>query len=190
MIPAETGERRAGLKAHLLDRLHDPLQLRILLIGLVLAAGYGVYMPLSAQIAETTDKLSRERKMAQLADSLEQLQAQQRSFEKRLPHQADSKEWMQYMHEGIRGFPLKLSRLDCLGPRQIGPYRVVVLQIELEGSLFDLDLFLRWLESSPRLFRADEISIALAKAKQQGKEKSEQNLDDMVMKLTVLGMAG
>jgi Tfp pilus assembly protein PilO len=191
MIPTETGERRAGLKAHLLERLHDPPQLRILVIGLVLAAGYGgVYMPLNTQISESTAKLNREKKLAELAAKLEQLQARQRSFEKWLPHQADTKEWMQYVYDGIRGFPLTMSKLNCLGPRQIGPYQVIVLQIELQGSLFDLDRFLRWLDSNPRLFRVDDINIALANAKKQGTNKAKQNLDDMVMGITVLGMAG
>jgi Tfp pilus assembly protein PilO len=192
MIPPETGERRAGgLKANLIERLHDPLQLRILLIGLVLAAGYGgIYMPLAAQIAETTAKLGRERKRAELARSLEQLQAQYRSFAKRLPRQADGKEWMQYMYEGIRKFPLKPCRLDCPPPKRLGPYQTVILEIQLEGSLFDLDQFLRWLESNPRLFRVDEISIAPVKTKQQGKGKGEPDLDNMAMKLTVLGLAG
>ena len=112
--------------------------------------------------------------MAELADSLEQLQAQCSSFAKRLPQQADSKEWMQYMHEGIRGFPLKLSKLDCLTPKQIGPYQAVVLTIELEGSFFDLDQFLRWLESNPRLLRVDDISIALAKGNERGNTGSAE----------------
>ena len=190
MAPTETGERRADLKAQLLGRLHDPLQLRILLIGAVLLAGYaGVYTPLTAQIAETTTKLGRERKMAELANSLEQLQARCGSFAKRIPQQADSKEWLQYMHEGIRRFPLKPTKLDCLTPRQVGPYRAVVLTIALEGSFFDLDQFLRWLETNPRLLRVDEINIALAKSKEMSKQKGEENKDDMVMQLTVLGMA-
>ena len=189
MAPTETGERRADLKAQLLGWLHDPLQLRILLIGAVLLAGYaGVYTPLSAQIAETTTKLSRERKMAELADSLEQLQARCDSFAKRIPQQADSKEWLQYMHEGIRRFPLKPTKLDCLTQRQVGPYRAVVLTITLEGSFFDLDQFLRWLESNPRLLRVDDISIALASSNERANMGSARNKDDMIMRLTVLGM--
>ena len=189
MAPTETGERRVDLKAQLLGRLHDPLQLRILLIGAVLLAGYiGVYTPLTAQIAETTTKLRREQKMAELADSLEQLQARCGSFAKRIPQQADSKEWLQYMHEGIRRFPLKLTKLDCLTPRQVGPYRAVVLTIALEGSFFDLDQFLRWLESNPRLLRVDDISIALASSNERANMGSARNKDDMIMRLTVLGM--
>jgi Tfp pilus assembly protein PilO len=191
MTPPETGEHRLSLTAKLIERLHDPLQLRILLISLMLAAGYiGIYAPLTAQIAETTANLGRERKLAALANGVEQLQTQFNSFAKRLPHQADSKEWLEYMHEGIRGFPLKLLRLDCLGAKKMGPYRVVSLQIEVEGSLYELDTFVRWLETNPRLFRVDDITFGLAYGTQQSKDKSEKNMDDMVMKLTVLGMAG
>jgi Tfp pilus assembly protein PilO len=183
MIPQGTEERRASLKAKLLERLHDPLQLRIVVIGAVLLAGYGgVYLPLAARVDETTRRIARERTMAELAAGIEQLQAQCRDFAKRLPQHADGKEWMQYMHEGIRRFPLKLSKLDCLASQQIGPYKAIVLQIELVGSFFDLDQFLRWLESNPRLFRADDITIAPGKGK--------DNKDGMMMKLTVLGMAG
>jgi Tfp pilus assembly protein PilO len=191
MTPHETGERRSDLKAKVIERLHDPLQLRVLLLGLVLAAGYvGIYMPLTEQIAQATANVDRERKLADLADGVEQLQARYKTFAKRLPHQADSKEWMQYLHEGIRGFPVTLLRLDCLPTRPIGPYRVVTLQVEVAGSLYELDTFLRWIEANPRLFRVDDISIALVHGKQLNLDKSERNLDDMVMKLTVVGMAG
>ncbi|MGD0897141.1 MAG: type 4a pilus biogenesis protein PilO [Thermoguttaceae bacterium] len=183
MIPTDTGERRTDLKAQLLARLHDPLQLRICVIGVALLAGYvGIYMPLAARIAETTGKLARERKLGELADGLERLQVQCGSFAKRLPPQADSKEWMQYVYEGIRRLPLRLFKLDALAPRQVGPFQAIALQIEVEGTYFDLDQFLRWLESNPRLFRTDDIDLALAKGK--------DNKDTLVMKLTVLGMAG
>ena len=184
MASTEIGERRAGLKSQLLERLHNPLQLRILLIGVVLLAGYaGVYEPLSAQIAETKNNISQERKRAELAAGLEQLQMRCDSFVKRIPQQADSKEWVwiQYMRKGIRRFPLKLTRLDCLTPVQVGPYRATVLMIGLEGSFFDLDQFLRWLESNPRLLRVDNISIALASG-------DAGNKDDLIMQLTVLGL--
>ena len=187
MASTETGERRADLKSQLLERLHDPLQLRILLIGVVLLVGYtGIYEPLSAQIAETRGNIGREQKMAELAASLEQLQARCDSFAKRIPQPDDSKEWIwiQYMREGIRRFPLKLTKLDCLTPMQVGPYRATVLMIGLEGSFYDLDQFLRWLESNPRLLRVDDISIALAEDSTGG----AGNKDIMIMQLTVLGL--
>ena len=102
MAQTETGERRAGLKTQLIERLHDPLQLRILVIGVLLLVGYmGVYTPLSEQIAATTQKIRKEQKLAELANDLEQLQTQCNSFAKRLPQQADSKEWMPWFPRSI-----------------------------------------------------------------------------------------
>ncbi len=94
MIPSGTDERRADLKSSLLERLHDPLQLRICVVAVVLLAGYfGVYVPLNGQITETTQKLDRDRKMLELAGSVERLQKQFHQFENRVPQQTDSKEW-------------------------------------------------------------------------------------------------
>jgi Tfp pilus assembly protein PilO len=193
MIPTETGDRRAGWKGQLLERLHDPMQLRIFVIGAILAIGYGViYMPLDEQIRDANNKLVKERKLAALATRLEALQTQCKGFEKRLPPQADSKEWIQYMLDGVRRFTLKLGKLDCLPPKNVGPYKAVILKLELEGTYYELDRFLRWVEANPRLLRVDDIDIALAnknapRGHPSGKEQ-EANRDTMVMTLTVLGM--
>ena len=191
MASTEIGERRADLKSELINRLHDPLQLRIVLIGVVLLVGYaGVYTPLTAQIAETTTKLNREQKMAELAASLEQLQARCNTFAKRIPQPADCKEWIwiQYMREGIRRFPLKLTKLDYLAPRQVGPYKAAAMTIALEGSYFDLDQFLRWLETNPRLLRVDDLSISLSSGTEKDGTGGVGNKDEMIMQLTVLGL--
>ena len=112
MTPTDSGDRRASLKAGLLERLHDPLQLRICVIAVVLLVGYGaVYQPLSDKIDETKRKLDRDKKLLDLAGSIEQLQEQYRSFEGRLPQQVDTKEWVQYVLEGIRRLPLKMSEI-------------------------------------------------------------------------------
>lgn len=192
MAVPETGERRADYKAQLLARLHDPLQLRIFLVALLLLIGYfGVYTPLTAKIEENAGKLAHQQKLADLATSLEQLQASCNSFAKRIPAQTDSKEWLQYMHEGIRHLPIKLTKLDCLTPRRVGPYQAVVLSMSVEGTFFDLDRFLRWLESNPRLLRIDTITIGLAKEENRGPlSTSSPDRDELTMQLMVLGMGG
>ena len=160
MTPTETNERRTDLKAKLLERLHDPLQLRLCVLAVVLAVGYGaVYSPLSDQIALTTRKIARDQHLLDLAVTMEHLQKHYHAFADRVPPQSDSKEWGQYVLEGIRQYPLRLSKLDCREPQQLGPYKAVVLQIELEGSFLDLNKFLLWLESNHRLLRADQIKI-------------------------------
>jgi Tfp pilus assembly protein PilO len=183
MKTSETKQRRASWKSQLLKRLHDPLQLRILVIGTAVLVGYtGFYMPLSERIAETKKRLEQEQKLETLAVNIERLQKQNAVFSKRLAP-ADAKEWVQYVHEGVRQYPLKLSKLDSLATKTIGPYKAMALHVEVQGSFFDLDQFLRWLESNQRLIRTDDISIGPPKSLKGNKP------DDLVMKLTVLGMA-
>ena len=181
MSTTETTDRRANIKADLLERLHNPVQLRICLMAIILAAGYGgIYMPLSARIDETSKKLEHDKKLLVLADRMEHLQGQYHTFQDRIPD-TDTKEWEHYMLDGIRGFPLlKLSKLSCEPPKQVGPYKAVVLKIDLEGSFAEIDKFLRWLESNHRLFRTDSLKLS------PGHEKST----GMSMQLIVLGLTG
>ncbi len=179
MTPAQTGDRRADIKANLLERLHDPVQLRIVMLAVVLLIGYvAIDMPLGEQIAAKSRKLKSDERLLALAERLERLQEQYNSFADRIPAQTDGKEWVQYVLEGTRRFPLKLSKLECRDPKQLGPYKAVVLQIELEGSFFDLDKFLRWLESDRRLFRTDSVLIG----------PTRENKKILVMQVTVLGL--
>jgi Tfp pilus assembly protein PilO len=181
MTPTDSTERRSNWKSTVLERLHDPLQFRVcIIVGIVLLGFAGVYQPLSDKIATVTQQVQREGKLLALGEEIERLQSQYRSFEDRIPVQSDTKDWVQYVLEGIRRLPLKMTKFDCRPSKQIGPYQVIVLQIELEGSFFAIDKFLRWLETDRRLFRADDIRMAAA----QG------NSDNMVMQVTVLGLAG
>jgi hypothetical protein len=176
---------KAGLKSRLLDRLRDPNQLRVIVTALVLLAAYTcVYAPLSGKIAETTAEIDRQKNLCQLASDVEHLRAQYRGFIERLPRPgvpgapSDSKEWVQYLLAGLRGFPLRLTVLDCDPVREVGPYKAAVLRVELEGDFFDVDAFLRWLESNPRLLRIDSLSISAP----QGRGSV------LSVRLTVLGM--
>jgi Tfp pilus assembly protein PilO len=180
MNPPETGERRADLKTQLLERLHDPLQLRIFIMAVVLLAGYfAVYEPLSDRIAATTQRISRDKRLLELGESIEQLRKRRQIFHDRLPSAADAKEWVQYVLAGIRQFPLKLCNLDCRNPKAVGPYWAIVLQMELEGSYYDIDKLVSWLESNRRLFRIDSFRISWS-----------PNTHKNTVYLTVLGMAG
>ena len=185
MVPGETGERRAGLRGQLIDRLHDPLQLRMIVIGLIVGVGYlAVYTPLEERISQTLEKINHERKLGELAIKIEQLEGQCGKFVKLLPQQSDKKEWLQYILEGARRFPVTLTNVDVTASKQVGPYQAAVLRIEATGSYYDLDQLLRWFEANPRLLRVDTIDIGLVK----GGDKPDKDL--LVMQLTVLGLGG
>ena len=182
MSATENQERRGDKKSSLVERLHDPTQLRVVLMGTVLAIGYGaIYMPLDKNIAETTRKLHDCQKRLILAGEVDHLRKQYRQVEKRIPQQADWIEWMQYVENRIRQSHIRLESLNP-GPQQnLGTYQVVTLKIRLFGSFADLDKFLCWLESNDRLFRVDTVDMSPGTGDSGG---------DIGMDLTILGLMG
>ncbi len=137
MKPTENPLRKPDWKSKLVDRLHDPLQLRVCVAGAVLLAGYfAVYTPLAGDIDETTRKLTAEQKMVDLAAAVEELRTQYARFQDRLPAGADANEWVEHVLNGMRKFPVRLVSMDRSPPRDVGPYKAVVLQIEAEGAFF------------------------------------------------------
>jgi Tfp pilus assembly protein PilO len=174
-------EQKVTMKSRVLDRLQDPAQLRILITVVVLAVGYlAIYTPLSADVTEKISQLRRERQQAELAVAVEHLRTEYDRFSKRLPKQVDTKEWVNYVLDGIRQYPLKLTKLNCDAPTDVGPYKAVVLRLELDGEFRDMDNFLRWLESNQRLFRTDCITIS----------PSQYSREAYTLQMTLLGVMG
>jgi Tfp pilus assembly protein PilO len=168
-------------KPTLAERLQDTGRLRVLVTATMVLVGYaGVYLPLSARIDAASRRLAREQKRRDLARDIEQLRAQVSAFKHRVPEKTDTNEWVQYVLVGVRGFPVKLVALDPGEPQRLGPYKAIVLRIELEGVYHDVDAFLNWLETNDRLFRVDAVKIAPART---GSEM-------LNMQLTVLGVMG
>jgi len=175
------GNNKRGWKAQLLEWLHNPVQLRAFITVFVVVAGYGaIYLPISGDIAQTTADLAKAQKRLDIARDIEHLRTQFNCFKQRLPDKADANEWVQYVLGGIRGFPLKMVALDSQAPRDVGPYKAVVLQIELEGRFVDLHAFVRWLEVNERFFRVDAVSLI----------PHRKHAGQVTMQLTVLGVMG
>ena len=162
----------------LAERLHDPLQFRIFVAVVALGIGYmGVYTPLSDQITETTQKLKQARELQNLNDQISDLRGEVNRVAARLPKNSDTNEWVQYILNGVRGMPVKLTNLDSAEPRQVGPFEAIVLRVELEGSYHDLETFLNWIETNQRLFRVDEMRVSMMR-----------NSEKLEMALTLLGL--
>jgi Tfp pilus assembly protein PilO len=169
-------------KSDLLKRLHDPIQLRLFITLVMLAVGYaGIYMPLAGRIEQSNRELGKARKRQALARDIEHLRAQVEKFESRLPEKSDTNEWIQYVFEGTRQFPVKLTKLDSAASRPLGSYEAVVLNLELEGQFHELDAFLRWVEANQRLFRVESSKLAPLRTATDYR---------LLMNLTLLGANG
>ncbi|HEV3258171.1 MAG TPA: GspMb/PilO family protein [Gemmataceae bacterium] len=178
----ETGAKTTDVKTQLLERLHNPVQLRAAVTGLALLAGYlGIYLPFSSQIAAATSRLTTAQKRLRLARDIERLRAQSTGFQHRLRDNPDATEWVQYVLAGISNFPgLKQPDVHPEPPQAIGPYKALALKIALEGTFQDLTAFLRWLETNERLFRVDALTITPHPA----------GNGSLLMQLTVVGVMG
>ena len=174
-------EEKSDQLQKLMRRLHDPKQLRALVTAIVLIAGYaGIYMPFSGAIEDTSKQVGARKKRLDLADEVERLRAQYKSFKSRLPEKKDTNEWVQYVLGGVRQFPAKLKSCEAAPTVQFGPYKAVVLRIELEGQFPELNSILIWLETNQRLFRIDSVRI----------QPHLSGNGMLVMNLTVLGAMG
>lgn len=172
--------KTSRVNAFLLRVLHNPVQFRVVVMSLIFAAWFaGVSNRMSAEIDETTRKAVRERERIGLAAEVERLRAQVDRFRDRLPRQTDANEWLQYMLAGARGFPVRLVMINTESVKDVGPYKAVVIKLDVEGAFADVDAFLRWLESNDRLFRVDVIHLGPAREPRK-----------MLAQFSVLGVMG
>ncbi len=164
MMPTESDDFQPSFRQRLVDRLHNPAQLRAFITVLVVLGSYaGIYLPLQGQIDDATRRLAQKNDLLDLANGVEHLRAQHAGFQARLPAKSDSNEWVQYVLSGIRQFPLKMVEMGGGRLRDLGPYKAIVLRAEVEGSFSDLERFLCWLETNPRLLRVDSMRLAASR---------------------------
>ncbi len=176
-----TSERKPSQLSTIVNRVvHNPLQFRVILVVAIFGSWYlGIASPWSVAIDETTKRTEVEKTRLKLAEEVEQLRVQVDHFKDRLPRNTDANEWLQYMLAAIREFPLKMSTIDTQGLKDIGPYKADIIKMTIEGNFEDIDAFLRWIETNPRLFRINEVHLAPARGSRK-----------MVAQLTLLGVMG
>ena len=179
MKPNDKKKQQTALQK-LAERLHNPLQFRIFVTVVMLAVGYvGVYMPLSERITKSTKGVRQAKEYQNLLNQVDEYKGEIKRISARLPKDTDTNEWVQYLFEGLRKFPLKLSKIDSDTPKNVGPYQAVVLQLELRGTYEGLDSFLKWIETNERLFRIDALTVRMT-----------GDPDRLEIKLKILGLKG
>jgi Tfp pilus assembly protein PilO len=177
----ESIDKKHDFKTGLIERLHEPIQLRMAVCVALLALWYFLgYNPMKERIAATTLMLERDRKRLALATEIESLRGEAAEFADRLPPRSDPNEFLQYVLGGVRAGPLKLIRLNPEKPKEAGPYEVATVKIELEGKYKDIEALLQWVENDKRLLRIDSVKI----------EPDSRDADLLKIQLSVLGLMG
>jgi type II secretory pathway component PulM len=174
-----TSSEKSG-RTYLSSAARNPGRLRLSLTVLMLVIAYfAVGAPLTDRIAAQQRRLQQEQNRRQLGQQLETMEAQLASCRPRIPETTDDTEWVQYVIDGVRGFPVELVNLEPGETQRIGPLSAVTLQLELQGEIQDLDAFLEWLETNERLFRIDSVRVEMAR---------RESAHSRLMKLVVLGL--
>ncbi|HWA98128.1 MAG TPA: type 4a pilus biogenesis protein PilO [Pirellulales bacterium] len=161
--------------------LHDPMQLRVFLGTVVLAVAYfAFYGPLSSTLDSSHTEFDSQLQRYTVICDIERLRDQYKLFKDRLPTNTDTNQWVHYLLDGARQFPLKLITLDPDKVRDVGPYKAVVVRIDLEGELAEIDKFIAWLETNERLIRVDSVNIQPLRDKGRA----------LMATLTIVGLMG
>ncbi len=157
-----TAKRKSNKLVALAVRvLHNPTQIRVVMMIFILGGWhFVVYSPLSQGIEETTRRTDREKKRLGLANEVEGLRVQVGRFQNRLPEKTDPNEWVQYLLAGSREFPIRVAMIDPDGIKDVGPYKAIVVKMQIEGTFQDIDAFLRWIETNERLLRVDSLRMS------------------------------
>jgi hypothetical protein len=150
----------SAIQKLLLEQLRDPIRLRFVLCGALLAAWYlGHHSPTVDHIQLTTTRIDQEKKRIAMAEDVERLRGVLAPFRDRIPAESTPNEMMQYVISHVRETGLDLIDLSPAQNVTLGTLRATTLQIKLEGSYAGLDNFLTWVENEKRLLRVDSLRV-------------------------------
>ncbi len=177
----DSPRKKPDLKTKLLDRLHEPIPLRLALGLALLGSWYYLgYSPMNARIVATEARLELDRKRLALGTEVEALRREEAGFVDRLPPRSDPNEFLQYVLGGVRSAALKLVSLSPEKPKDAGPFEVASVKLELQGDFRDIQAFLRWVETDHRLLRVDGLTVG----------PDAKDPETMMAQLVVLGLMG
>ena len=177
----ETGINKEQLrryKAIVTAHLSDPAKMRLTVVTAVTAIGLlAVYEPLSDRIRNKQRQLAAEQTRTELIANVVSLRRQTQAYRPRIGEDSDTNEWVQYILTGLRKSGVKLRDMSSGAPRKVGPYKAIVLTVEVEGNYRTVKDLMQWLEQSDRLLRVDSMRC----------QKQPQAIH---MKVILLGLVG
>lgn len=174
-----------------LAQYRDPVRLRVGVAVLLAAVWYlAAFKPLVGRVEAARGSLDAERKKLAVAEQIDILRTEVERFEKRLPERADINEAMQYLLNGVKSMPVKLTALDPGAQKDFGPYKVASFTMSAEGTYPDVDALLRWVEANPRVLRVDTIGISPARDTDARPGAQAASSHRFTITMTILGVLG
>jgi Tfp pilus assembly protein PilO len=175
----ESDHNATGLS--LRAKLRERNGLRWTIAGATLIIGlFAIHWPATEYRRVLQQRLNNEKSRNQLAAEVVSLRGELLKYKAHIPEGAGANEWRQYVLEELRNSMLATTSIEPGKTEQFGPYQLVALKLEVEGSYPDLDAFLERIENNRRLLRIDQLSIS-----------SGKNADnELTIQLTISGIIG
>ena len=147
--------RRAAAKA-----LHDPAQLRLIVAGAIgLSALFGLCNPTAERLAAVRAEVEKLEATADEADELRSLVQQSDSYIARVPKTEDIGGWQDYITARIDASGVTMRKIEPRKTLQSGAFRVILIEVTVEGMYPQLVDFLDRVERGERLARLDRVSF-------------------------------
>src|SRR4051812_17595988 len=144
------------------ERLRGRSRMAVAAIGAVFFLGlFFVSRPLSQRIDSANERLSKAEGRMVLASDVYDLRKQASHYKKKVPRGVDLNDWTNYLLEGIRSQPVKLTRMEPKKQTSLGPCKVLTWHIEMTGTLDALSHTVEWIENGQRLVRLDKMTLQM-----------------------------
>lgn len=138
----------------------DPVKFRLLVSGVLFVLGYLLWCgPAADALVAGRIKLERLSKRSKMADELKHFAEQEERVRARMPDTEDLGDWQDYVMSCVGDTGAKLRKLEPRKGMQRGKYRVVVMEIEADGSYESVVKLIDRLEKGERLVRLDRLSL-------------------------------
>lgn len=171
-------EQLQRCKAIATAHLSDPVKMRlVVIVAMTAVAIMAVYRPLAGRIETKQRQLAAQKRRANIIACVEALRKQAGVYRPRISEKSDTNEWVQYLLRGLRESGVKLRDMSSRQPRKVGPYKAIVLTVDVQGNYKTVKSLMEWLEQSDRLLRVDSI-------------RCQKKLGAIEMKVTLLGLVG
>lgn len=147
--------RRMASKA-----LHDPAQIRLVVAAAIGLAGlFLVCRPEAARLEAARTRLRKLEATAEDAEELRAVVKQSESYVGRLPKGEDPGNWQDYVSGHIEAAGVTLRKLEPRKTLSSGPFRVVVLEVTVDGLYPQLVDLLDRLDRGERVVRFDRLAL-------------------------------
>lgn len=142
-----------------LEQLEDPLKLKFISLGLVVAIGFfAVYRPFDDDIRILKRQISEQQSRAAMIQKVEALEKTRASMLGKIPENGNVNFWTEYLIGGVRESGVVLTTLESdIKKLKIGHFQPVQFKIEVEGTYPEIYRLIAWIEEGEWFARVSRM---------------------------------